>query len=58
MDFHNTRMGQKFFAHDVPELLETLKKIAEILERSESSKNEQKEFNNKMLDRGTSETKI
>tara|TARA_Y100000034_G_C6692029_1_gene304746 strand:+ start:189 stop:344 length:156 start_codon:yes stop_codon:yes gene_type:complete len=51
-------MGQKFFAHDVPELLETLKKIAEILERSESSKNEQKEFNNKMLDRGTSETKI
>jgi hypothetical protein len=51
-------MGQRFFAHDVPELLETLKRIAEILEKSESSKNKKEEFNNKLLDNQTDETKL
>ncbi len=57
MDFHNTRMGQKFFSHDVPELLETLKKIAEILEKNEPPR-PKKEFDNRLLDKDPNEAKI
>ena len=57
MDFHNTRMGQKFFSHDVPELLETLKKIAEILEKNEPPR-PKTEFDNRLLDKDPNEAKI
>jgi len=57
IDFHNTRMGQKFFTQDVPELLRILNRIAASLEEQKSSE-KKKQFNNKMLDNKKNETYI
>ena len=43
--FHETRMGQKFFCYDVPQLIKGMERMADKLEKLEKrlEKQEQKE---------------
>lgn len=46
-EFHQTRMGQKFYEHDVPTLINLLKRIAIALEnkgKEETNENTEGEY--------------
>lgn len=45
MDFFETRMGHKFYNHDVPKLIQTLERIADAIELANELRQEEMKIN-------------